>query len=440
MGKLEQDFAAYRARMNERVLAEDNRVIKRVYSVDSLGVRRGRVAAEADQGTARPGCVPGAALRRLREIPPRRGAGRRLEPQGTRRGHEHRPRRGRHDRDPAPAPRGRVPRRPRRDPKARPAPDAGRGAAARGRKTSASMQRTEPPPVSSIVGTGTATTSVHAAPPSARARRARGSRGRAADTASTEPPAARPQLEQVAGEAAPSGARRSIRRADRRAPSRSSSAPRSPAAIALGTDHREAAADREHHVRVVDGRAGRGRRHGTRRARSRAPRTVRAARRRRCAATGRHRPRGTGGRTPRCRCPRGSGPRSSWCVRSSSRSTRKPPRCASSASSSGRRSRRRFGAEHRIEHGRAVGMQTDPVVREHRVGAARLGAIVERVHLDAGSGERRGQPVELGQRPWAAGPQPAAGTLEAVAHGRLRIPAEGGRPDHEHGVGALHGD
>jgi AhpD family alkylhydroperoxidase len=36
MGKLEQDFAAYRARMNERVLAEDNRVIKRIYSVDSL--------------------------------------------------------------------------------------------------------------------------------------------------------------------------------------------------------------------------------------------------------------------------------------------------------------------------------------------------------------------------------------------------------------------
>jgi AhpD family alkylhydroperoxidase len=36
LGKLEQDFAAHRARMNERVLAEDNRVIKRVYSVDSL--------------------------------------------------------------------------------------------------------------------------------------------------------------------------------------------------------------------------------------------------------------------------------------------------------------------------------------------------------------------------------------------------------------------
>jgi AhpD family alkylhydroperoxidase len=36
MGKLEQDFDAYRARMNARILEEDNRVIKRVYSVDSL--------------------------------------------------------------------------------------------------------------------------------------------------------------------------------------------------------------------------------------------------------------------------------------------------------------------------------------------------------------------------------------------------------------------
>jgi AhpD family alkylhydroperoxidase len=36
MGKLEQEFAAYRERMNARILAEDNRVIKRMYSVDSL--------------------------------------------------------------------------------------------------------------------------------------------------------------------------------------------------------------------------------------------------------------------------------------------------------------------------------------------------------------------------------------------------------------------
>lgn len=36
MGKKADEFAEYRARMNERILATDNRVIKRVYSVDSL--------------------------------------------------------------------------------------------------------------------------------------------------------------------------------------------------------------------------------------------------------------------------------------------------------------------------------------------------------------------------------------------------------------------
>jgi len=41
VGKLEQDFAAYRARMNERILEEDNRVIKRIYSVDSLAYAEG---------------------------------------------------------------------------------------------------------------------------------------------------------------------------------------------------------------------------------------------------------------------------------------------------------------------------------------------------------------------------------------------------------------
>jgi len=42
VGKLEQDFAAYRARMNERVLAEDNRVIKRVYGDDGALPRQTR--------------------------------------------------------------------------------------------------------------------------------------------------------------------------------------------------------------------------------------------------------------------------------------------------------------------------------------------------------------------------------------------------------------
>jgi AhpD family alkylhydroperoxidase len=41
MGKLEHEFAAYRERMNARILEEDNRVIKRIYSVDSLAYAEG---------------------------------------------------------------------------------------------------------------------------------------------------------------------------------------------------------------------------------------------------------------------------------------------------------------------------------------------------------------------------------------------------------------
>lgn len=41
MGKKAKEFAEYRAQMNERVLASDNRVIKRVYSVDSLTYAEG---------------------------------------------------------------------------------------------------------------------------------------------------------------------------------------------------------------------------------------------------------------------------------------------------------------------------------------------------------------------------------------------------------------
>ena len=36
MGRKKKEFDEYRARMNERILGENNRVIKRVYSVDSL--------------------------------------------------------------------------------------------------------------------------------------------------------------------------------------------------------------------------------------------------------------------------------------------------------------------------------------------------------------------------------------------------------------------
>jgi AhpD family alkylhydroperoxidase len=41
MGTKAKEFADYRARMNERILASDNRVIKRVYSVDSLTYAEG---------------------------------------------------------------------------------------------------------------------------------------------------------------------------------------------------------------------------------------------------------------------------------------------------------------------------------------------------------------------------------------------------------------
>jgi AhpD family alkylhydroperoxidase len=41
MGKKAREFAEYRARMNERILELDNRVIKRMYSVDSLTYSEG---------------------------------------------------------------------------------------------------------------------------------------------------------------------------------------------------------------------------------------------------------------------------------------------------------------------------------------------------------------------------------------------------------------
>lgn len=41
MGRKAEEFAEYRARMNERILATDNRVVKRIYSVDSLTYSEG---------------------------------------------------------------------------------------------------------------------------------------------------------------------------------------------------------------------------------------------------------------------------------------------------------------------------------------------------------------------------------------------------------------
>ncbi len=36
MGKLVEEFNAYRAKMNEKILASDNKVMKRIYSLDTL--------------------------------------------------------------------------------------------------------------------------------------------------------------------------------------------------------------------------------------------------------------------------------------------------------------------------------------------------------------------------------------------------------------------
>lgn len=43
MGKMLDEFNAYRGRMNERILAADNKVIKRLYSVDTLTYQPGAV-------------------------------------------------------------------------------------------------------------------------------------------------------------------------------------------------------------------------------------------------------------------------------------------------------------------------------------------------------------------------------------------------------------
>ncbi len=49
MGKRVEAFNAFRTRMNERILAEDNRVIKRVFSVDSLTYQAGALSKKTKE-------------------------------------------------------------------------------------------------------------------------------------------------------------------------------------------------------------------------------------------------------------------------------------------------------------------------------------------------------------------------------------------------------
>lgn len=49
MGKRVTEFNAFRRRMNARILAEDNRVIKRVFSIDSLAYADGALPARTKE-------------------------------------------------------------------------------------------------------------------------------------------------------------------------------------------------------------------------------------------------------------------------------------------------------------------------------------------------------------------------------------------------------
>jgi AhpD family alkylhydroperoxidase len=49
MGKLMDDFNDYRKRMNEKILASDNKVMKRIYSVDTLAYQDGALSAKVKE-------------------------------------------------------------------------------------------------------------------------------------------------------------------------------------------------------------------------------------------------------------------------------------------------------------------------------------------------------------------------------------------------------
>ena len=49
MGKLVDDFNAYRTKMNEKILAADNKVMKRIYSVDTLAYQNGALNSKVKE-------------------------------------------------------------------------------------------------------------------------------------------------------------------------------------------------------------------------------------------------------------------------------------------------------------------------------------------------------------------------------------------------------
>ena len=49
MGNLVEEFGRYRAKMNEKILASDNKVMKRIYSLDTLTYKEGALAANVKE-------------------------------------------------------------------------------------------------------------------------------------------------------------------------------------------------------------------------------------------------------------------------------------------------------------------------------------------------------------------------------------------------------
>jgi alkylhydroperoxidase/carboxymuconolactone decarboxylase family protein YurZ len=49
MGKLINDFNDYRTKMNEKILAADNKVMKRIYSIDTLTYQDGALSTKTKE-------------------------------------------------------------------------------------------------------------------------------------------------------------------------------------------------------------------------------------------------------------------------------------------------------------------------------------------------------------------------------------------------------
>ncbi|MCG6187932.1 carboxymuconolactone decarboxylase family protein [Maribellus maritimus] len=49
MGKLVEEFNAYRSKMNEKILASDNKVMKRIYGIDTLTYQEGALSTKVKE-------------------------------------------------------------------------------------------------------------------------------------------------------------------------------------------------------------------------------------------------------------------------------------------------------------------------------------------------------------------------------------------------------